>query len=137
MLTNDRFTDLAVAEIEAMAASCAGADPSTPVPTCPGWDLAELMRHTGEIHRWAATMVEQSSQKRLKREQLDWGVPADPADLASPQLVTAFGHGKHTCPAQPFSLAAMSMAVMPPPITSTWRPTGNLPRSFAWRSSAI
>jgi uncharacterized protein (TIGR03083 family) len=83
VLTNDRFTDLAVAEIEAMAATCAGADPSTPVPTCPGWDLAELMQHTGEIHRWAATMVEQSSQKRLKREQLDWGVPADPADLAS------------------------------------------------------
>ena len=25
--------------------------------------------------------------------------------------MTAFGHGKHTCPAQPFSLAAMSMAV--------------------------
>ena len=36
---------------------------------------------------------------------------ADPTDLASPQLVTAFGHGRHTCPAQPFSLAAMSMAV--------------------------
>jgi cytochrome P450 len=33
---------------------------------------------------------------------------ADTTALASPQLVTAFGHGKHTCPAQPFSLAAMS-----------------------------
>lgn len=32
----------------------------------------------------------------------------DTAGLASPQLVTAFGHGKHTCPAQPFSLAAMT-----------------------------
>ena len=36
---------------------------------------------------------------------------ADTSDLASPQLVTAFGHGKHTCPAQPFSLAAMTAAV--------------------------
>lgn len=28
--------------------------------------------------------------------------------LAAPELVTAFGHGRHTCPAQPFSLAAMT-----------------------------
>lgn len=34
----------------------------------------------------------------------------DTAGLGSPQLVTAFGHGRHTCPAQPFSLAAMTMA---------------------------
>lgn len=26
-------------------------------------------------------------------------------------LVTAFGHGRHSCPAQPFSLAAMAMAM--------------------------
>ncbi|MGA8258524.1 MAG: hypothetical protein WB767_18280 [Nocardioides sp.] len=32
--------------------------------------------------------------------------------LASPQLVTAFGHGRHTCPAQPFSLSAMSSALV-------------------------
>ena len=36
---------------------------------------------------------------------------AEPTGLASPQLVTAFGHGKHTCPAQPFSLSAMTKAV--------------------------
>ncbi len=36
---------------------------------------------------------------------------ADTSALASPQLVTAFGHGRHTCPAQPFSLAAMTTAV--------------------------
>ena len=34
----------------------------------------------------------------------------DTAGLGSPQLVTAFGHGRHTCPAQPFSLAAMTAA---------------------------
>lgn len=36
---------------------------------------------------------------------------ADTSGLASPQLVTAFGHGKHSCPAQPFSVSAMTMAV--------------------------
>ncbi|HVU73460.1 MAG TPA: cytochrome [Mycobacteriales bacterium] len=34
-----------------------------------------------------------------------WRVVRPP--LPVPELVTAFGHGKHTCPAQPFSLAAM------------------------------
>ena len=36
---------------------------------------------------------------------------ADAGALAAPELVTAFGHGKHTCPAQPFSLATMTAAV--------------------------
>lgn len=35
----------------------------------------------------------------------------DSAALASPQLVTSFGHGRHSCPAQPFSLSAMTMAM--------------------------
>jgi cytochrome P450 len=35
---------------------------------------------------------------------------ADSTDLPSPELVTAFGHGKHSCPAQPFSLAATTAA---------------------------
>ena len=37
---------------------------------------------------------------------------ADTSALAAPELVTAFGHGRHTCPAQPFSLAAMTTAVI-------------------------
>lgn len=36
---------------------------------------------------------------------------ADASSLASPQLVTAFGHGKHSCPAQPFSISAMTRAL--------------------------
>jgi len=35
----------------------------------------------------------------------------DPSDLAAVELVTAFGHGRHPCPAQPFSLAAITRAV--------------------------
>ena len=36
---------------------------------------------------------------------------ADPSALAAVELVTAFGHGRHTCPAQPFSLAAMTASL--------------------------
>ncbi len=35
----------------------------------------------------------------------------DTDGLGSPQLVTSFGHGKHSCPAQPFSIAAMTMTM--------------------------
>ena len=42
---------------------------------------------------------------RWKRRRL-----ADPSALAAIELVTVFGHGRHTCPAQPFSLATMTAA---------------------------
>jgi uncharacterized protein (TIGR03083 family) len=81
-LTHDRAIDLAVAEIRRIADVCRGVDPALPVSTCPGWDLAELLRHVGTIHRWAATMVEQGSTARLRREEMDWDTPDDPAALA-------------------------------------------------------
>jgi cytochrome P450 len=36
---------------------------------------------------------------------------ADTPELAAVELVTTFGHGRHTCPAQPFSLSAMTAAL--------------------------
>jgi len=80
-LSQDNVVDLVVSEIEAMVAVCRSVDPSTPVPTCPEWDVAELIRHVGRVHRWAATMVERSSQERLGREDMDWSVPDDPTKL--------------------------------------------------------
>ena len=35
---------------------------------------------------------------------------ADTSALAAVELVTVFGHGRHTCPAQPFSLSTMTAA---------------------------
>jgi uncharacterized protein (TIGR03083 family) len=81
-VSQENVVDLVVAEIDAMASMCRGVDPETPVPTCPEWDLAELMTHTGTVHRWAATMVERSSQQRLAREDMDWARPDDPTALA-------------------------------------------------------
>ncbi|MFF9059556.1 maleylpyruvate isomerase family mycothiol-dependent enzyme [Streptomyces sp. NPDC014882] len=39
----------------AVAASEAG--PDATVPTCPGWQVRDLLRHTGTVHRWAASFV--------------------------------------------------------------------------------
>ncbi|QJY50075.1 maleylpyruvate isomerase N-terminal domain-containing protein [Pseudonocardia broussonetiae] len=40
-----------------LATRVADADPATPVPTCPGWTLQQLVRHVGRGDRWAATIV--------------------------------------------------------------------------------
>ncbi|MFC7571882.1 maleylpyruvate isomerase N-terminal domain-containing protein [Klenkia terrae] len=37
----------------ALAELLARADLTVPVPSCPGWSLAELGRHTGAVHHWA------------------------------------------------------------------------------------
>jgi uncharacterized protein (TIGR03083 family) len=33
------------------------AGPDTPVPTCPGWDVRDLLAHQGMVHRWATAVV--------------------------------------------------------------------------------
>ncbi len=43
-------TDLLTTAIDRM-------DLTTPVPTCPGWNVGQLLRHLGGGQRWAASMV--------------------------------------------------------------------------------
>ena len=44
-------------ECDRFAAAVADADPSAPVPSCPDWDLRELVAHLGRVQRsWAATI---------------------------------------------------------------------------------
>jgi len=49
-----------------------------PVPHCPGWNAAGLVRHTGEILVWMAAVV--TSRERVSRRALD-PAPDDVADL--------------------------------------------------------
>jgi cytochrome P450 len=69
----------------------------------PGWTIATLLpllntSVTPGLQRW--------DPDRWVRHHL-----AERDALPSPMLVTAFGHGKHSCPAQPFSLSAMTAAM--------------------------
>jgi cytochrome P450 len=68
-----------------------------------GWTIATLLPL---LNTSAAPGLEVWDPDRWQRHRL-----VDTAALPSPVLVTAFGHGKHSCPAQPFSLAAMSAAM--------------------------
>jgi len=68
-----------------------------------GWTIATLLPL---LNQSAAPGLDLWDPDRWHRHRL-----ADPSGLSSPMLVTAFGHGKHSCPAQPFSLAAMTAAM--------------------------
>lgn len=51
------YAEPLITESRRLAELLAGAEPSTPVPTCPGWDLRSLLKHVGRGHRWAAQMI--------------------------------------------------------------------------------
>ncbi|MFI9803848.1 maleylpyruvate isomerase family mycothiol-dependent enzyme [Streptomyces sp. NPDC052301] len=40
-----------------LAAAAAEAGTDAKVPTCPEWQVRDLLRHTGAVHRWAAAFV--------------------------------------------------------------------------------
>jgi uncharacterized protein (TIGR03083 family) len=44
-------------------AAAIDADPATPVPSCPGWSIADLVAHVGSYHRWAADLLRDTSQQ--------------------------------------------------------------------------
>ena len=69
----------------------------------PGWTIATLLPL---LNTSAAPGLERWDPDRWTRHRL-----TDEKALSSPMLVTAFGHGRHSCPAQPFSLSAMTSAM--------------------------
>jgi cytochrome P450 len=69
----------------------------------PGWTIATLLPL---LNTSVAPGLENWDPGRWTRHRL-----TDEKALPSPMLVTAFGHGRHSCPAQPFSLSAMTAAM--------------------------
>jgi uncharacterized protein (TIGR03083 family) len=61
----------------AAAAEEAGTDAK--VPTCPEWQVKDLLRHTGAVHRWAAAFV---ADGHTERRAMD-----EPPDLDGTELV--------------------------------------------------
>lgn len=64
-------------EIEAFVAAVRDADLTIDVPTCPGWDLAELIRHQGRVHRWAEWHVRHLATERHATDEIGLEFPAD------------------------------------------------------------
>ncbi|MFG3440726.1 maleylpyruvate isomerase family mycothiol-dependent enzyme [Nonomuraea sp. NPDC047897] len=51
-----------------------GADPGTPVTTCPGWTLADLVTHVGTTHRWVTHILEHRLQERISSREVPSGL---------------------------------------------------------------
>jgi cytochrome P450 len=68
-----------------------------------GWTVATLLPL---LNTSVAPGLERWDPDRWTRHRL-----IDEKSLPSPMLVTVFGHGRHSCPAQPFSLSAMTAAM--------------------------
>lgn len=70
-------------ELMLKAATEAGTD--APVPTCPGWRVRDLVRHTGAVHRWAAAFVARGITSPRR--------PDGPPDLDGADLLAWFADG--------------------------------------------
>ncbi|MFE6281247.1 maleylpyruvate isomerase family mycothiol-dependent enzyme [Streptomyces sp. NPDC057877] len=51
------YIDVLDREGRLLAGAAAEAGPDAKVPPCPGWQLRDLLRHTGMVHRWATAFV--------------------------------------------------------------------------------
>lgn len=65
-----------------------GAAPEVPITTCPGWNVQDLTRHLGKVHRWAATVVATPLHEPLPFDPFDPEAPS-----AANELVPWFREG--------------------------------------------
>ncbi|MGW5847550.1 maleylpyruvate isomerase family mycothiol-dependent enzyme [Streptomyces sp. NPDC055254] len=72
-------------EGELLADLAERAGPDVPVPTCPQWRVADLLRHTGAVHRWATGYVREGWLERVPFP--------DPPELAGGELFGWFREG--------------------------------------------
>ncbi|MEU5751243.1 maleylpyruvate isomerase family mycothiol-dependent enzyme [Streptomyces sp. NPDC047829] len=82
------FVEVLRREGDLLAASAELAGPDATVPTCPGWQVRDLLRHTGMVHRWATAFVAEGHTGPRR----DGGLP----DLDGGALLAWFreGHGR-------------------------------------------
>src|ERR1700747_1223454 len=74
------FAAALIEQNEAFAETLRGADPATPVPTCPGWTLKHLLRHVGRGDRRAAQIIGHRLTGYLDPREVRNGKPPDDAD---------------------------------------------------------
>lgn len=75
------FVDAIRRESALLADTAASVPLETPVPTCPGWTIGDLVGHLASVQLWAAAMVEARAQERFDRKAIA-DPPAGPAVLA-------------------------------------------------------
>ena len=77
-MERDAYLSFIRGDAERMAATISDRTQHVPVASCPGWDLRQLVRHTGDVHRWATEAIRTAARPGSPAV----GAPAD-ASLAS------------------------------------------------------
>ena len=79
-LSHERYLTAVQADARRFADVVATSDPAARVPSCPDWDLTELCRHTGLVHRWVTQVVRTRARERIGFDGLpDATLPDTPA----------------------------------------------------------
>ncbi|MFI0980527.1 maleylpyruvate isomerase family mycothiol-dependent enzyme [Streptomyces sp. NPDC021093] len=81
----DAYVNSLVEEGVLLASAAEAAGTGSDVPTCPGWQVRGLLRHTGTVHRWATLHVAHGHRD----PQPDGGEP----DLDGAELLAWFREG--------------------------------------------
>ncbi|MBO1334481.1 maleylpyruvate isomerase family mycothiol-dependent enzyme [Streptomyces sp. VRA16 Mangrove soil] len=76
------------AEGRLLAAAAEKAGTDAQVATCPGWQIRDLVRHQGSVHRWATAFVAEGLTERRP-------MPEAPADTDGDALLAWFREGHH------------------------------------------
>ncbi|MFF5973008.1 maleylpyruvate isomerase family mycothiol-dependent enzyme [Streptomyces sp. NPDC012769] len=71
--------DLVESYVQRFVALVRDADLATPVPTCPGWTLADLVKHHATTHRWIEYLVRTRATERVPSTDGPLDPPEDPA----------------------------------------------------------
>ena len=83
----DRYCGEIAAQTGLLTSTIAGADLTVPVPSCPGWNVGQLLRHLGGVQRWATEVVRARAMREFSEDFRDLSALAseDPA-VVSPWL---------------------------------------------------
>lgn len=84
-METSRFVEIVDTEGQLLAAAAERAGTGAKVPTCPGWQVRDLVLHMGTVHRWAASHV---AERHLTPQR-----PGDLPDLDGSALLTWFREG--------------------------------------------
>ncbi|MDP9168320.1 MAG: maleylpyruvate isomerase family mycothiol-dependent enzyme [Actinomycetota bacterium] len=69
-------------ETRALGDVIRSADPDTPVPSCPGWTLNQLLKHVGRGHRWSAQIIAERRRDPVDPREVRDGKPPEESNAA-------------------------------------------------------
>ncbi len=100
------FVETLDQEGRSLAAAAEQAGPDAKVATCPGWQVRDLVRHTGMVHRWATAFVAEGYARWITRT-------AALAELDGAELLAWFRDGHRRL--------VDTLAAAAPPDLSCWK----------------